>query len=164
MLTKQQIQTVKVAQRKLSLDDPHYRMILSRQGVTSCKDLTNDGFEQVMATLEEIGSSRTPPILITATPNYWRTKASSGGHRMAWMIHKLYADYLDLTAHVPEEELYKLSGLCSRFSAGRARNVDDMLSHEQFNLIEALKEVIAREQATAVPTPATPEQLEHVPF
>lgn len=166
MATPQQIKTIKTSQRKLALDDAHYRMILRTVGhVESCRDLDNAHYERVLATLEELGSQRTPPIQIGSTPDYWRTRASIGGNRLGWKIEALYANYLELTAHLPEEDLYQLFGLVAKCTGNRTREIDQMTSYEQYALVECLKGIIYRLEQESPPTPPSEqEHLEAVPF
>jgi len=150
-VTNEQIRTIKATQRRLTLDDASYRLILRNiGGVESCKALTNESFEQVMAFFEETGANRTTPLQIGSTPTYWRDKAASAGGRMAYKIHALFAVYQELTCHLPEEQQYKLPGLCENFSGNAHRAPEQLDSRQQWMMIEGLKKIIARiEQAAA---------------
>ena len=52
-----QLALIHVAKNKLALSDEDYRAILGQYGVSSSKELTMAGFEQVMAHMERLGFS-----------------------------------------------------------------------------------------------------------
>jgi len=139
-MTPQQIKFVKVAQRQLKLDDPTYRTILRNiAGVESCKDLTNETLEDVMSFFESHG----------LPGHYWTDKArqrGSGNPRMAHKIAALWQSYEEAAreSHLPPDRCYKLSGLVERISRRKTRNVAELNPREQWQLIEALKEIVER--------------------
>ena len=56
-----QLALIHVAKKELALSDEDYRAILGQYGVSSSKDLTMVGFEQVMAHLERLGFRNSRP-------------------------------------------------------------------------------------------------------
>jgi len=149
-MTRDQIIAIKSTQRRLGFDDAAYRLILRNVGgVESCKALSNEAFEQVMAFFEETGATMLPPIAVGSTPNYWRDKVATAGGRMAYKIHALFAVYQELTCHLPEDQQYKLPGLCAHFSHQAHRAPEQLDSRQQWTMIEALKKIIARFEESA---------------
>lgn len=138
MPTTQQFKLIHVAARQAGLDDGMYRMVLRNVGgVKSSKELTQAGFEDVMAVFEDCGFRE-----IGKPPTYWRDKVSIRGvfcgERMARKITELAA-----------EQGYALAGLCRRFSEGRVEGVDKLKPREAWKLIEMLKAVVDRTKHTA---------------
>ena len=161
-LSKLQLAAIHQAKARAGLNDAQYRTVLaSIAGVYSSKDLTNEQFEQAMATFEAYAEQRGKAI--GQDPSYWRTKLQAGGSRMSWKIAALYADYCEL--HPDDPSRYQLSGLIERVSGGRTRKVEFLVPREQWALIEALKKILAREgdggrPPSAVSVPADP----NIPF
>jgi len=155
-MTKDQIKLIHVAKGKVNLSEEQYRMMLRNLGnVDSCKDLTNETFEDCMAFLEDCGF----------LGNYWRnkviTRGSFASSRQVWMIQELHADYE--YACEPNGPHYELSGLAARCSDDRTRDLSRLTPAEAYGLIEQLKSMIARLDRT--PAPAIIDQpLEEIPF
>jgi len=127
MASKPQIIAVQTAKRALKLTDMAYRTILRNAGgVESSKDLTNEGFDQAMAVMEESGFQSHP-----SGPTYWRNKA--GGGRAAWLIRQLAA-----------ESRYDLAAQCLKFSDGRTDQPEQLTPQEAWKLTEMLKASNAR--------------------
>jgi len=138
MPTTQQFRLIHVAARQAGLDDGLYRLVLRNVGgVKSSKELTQAGFEDVMAVFEDSGFRE-----IGKPPTYWRDKVSIRGvfcgERMARKITELAA-----------EQGYALAGLCRRFSNDRVEGVDKLKPRQAWKLIEMLKAVVDRNQQAA---------------
>jgi hypothetical protein len=120
-MTPAQIRTIQTAKKALRLGDRTYRTILrnSGGGVESSKDLTRNGFEQVMATFEEMGFQK------EGDPNYWRDRITAG-HQLSKadrMRYKVNALDRELQAHLAagDVKFYSLPGIVSRDQRPRAR-------------------------------------------
>jgi len=130
--------------RKAGLDDPGYRLILRNiGGVASSKDLTQTGFDEVMASIEEAGE-----VSGIRIGTYWRDRlgrGASGTARMVHKIHALYASYEQLRDPV-ESTHYELAGLVKNSSRQRTSDPAQLTAREAWTLIEALKSIVAREE------------------
>jgi phage gp16-like protein len=134
MPTKAQIQIVQIARRQVQLNEPQYRMLLANvAGVQSTKDLTNEDVERVMDVMEGMGFEDSKH-----GAGYWGRKAARIGFaandRMIRKIETMAA-----------ETKYPLAALVHRFSSKRTDQVQQLLPREAWQLIEALKAIIARE-------------------
>lgn len=114
--------------------ESQYRLLLhNAAGVGSSKQLDNVGFEDVMATLEEMGFADRVHGLF-----YWRGKVNARGRRgNERMVFKILA--------LARESRYQLPALVGRFSAHRTEDVHQLTPREAWELIEMLKASIARE-------------------
>ncbi|HUO10075.1 MAG TPA: phage protein GemA/Gp16 family protein [Phycisphaerae bacterium] len=134
MPTPLELRLVHMACRQAGLEDAAYRLILrNAAGVESAKQLSQAGFEDVMAILEDSGFRHAgKPV------DYWRSKVarrgSIAGERMVWKIMRL----------VGQGCHYQLPGLCKRVSGDRVERVDRLTPREAYNLIELLKAVNER--------------------
>jgi hypothetical protein len=101
-----------------------------------------------MAFFEESGGGGFPG-------HYWQDKVKTRGNvateRMRWKISELLAHYEEIRGELPH---YEIEGLVARFSHDRTRKVTDVTPREAWQLIEALKAIIARVEDPA-PAPAT---------
>jgi phage gp16-like protein len=133
-LTNLQLRTVHIAAKQVGLDDQSYRVLLRNvAGVASAKDLDNVTFEDVMATLEDLGY-RDP----RKDGDYWRGKVARRGSQVnERMLRKIIS--------LAERQRYRLSALCRQFSGGRTERPDKLTPREAWNLIEMLKSAISRE-------------------
>ena len=134
MPTPLQHRLIRVAYRELSLNEAQQRTLLrSTAGVESHKDLTQAGFEDCMAVLEDLGFHD-----LHQSKTYWREKAAARGQycneRMAHKIERMAATCR-----------YELPSLCERFSEGVVRDVRKLKPREAWMLIEMLKAVEERE-------------------
>ena len=147
-MTPDQIKHIHVASTKAGLNRAQYEMLLRNvAGVESCKALTNTGFEDCMATLEDMGFPGT----------YWRDKIAARSNglanaRMVFKIAELYAEYLARLPNPDADSVYKLPGLIARGSHDRTRDARELTPREAWNLIESLKNILDR---TPIP-PSTP--------
>lgn len=136
MPTAQQVKLIQIARRQVGLDEPAYRMLLHNvAGVDSCKLLDNPGVEDVMAVMEDMG------FRMAGEPAfYWRGKVSARGsicgERMAMKINALCA-----------YTKFEAAGMAERMSKGRTRIVEQLGPREAYNVIEALKKMINRQDA-----------------
>ena len=133
MPTPLQLRLIHMAYRQAGLVEEHYRLILRNvAGVGSAKELSQSGFEDVMAVIEESGFQESGK-----PANYWRSKVSRRGvfcgERMANRI-------VSLAAGQP----YDLAGLCRRVSDQRVDRVDRLTPREAYNMIEMLKAMASR--------------------
>jgi len=156
-MTPDQIKAVKISQKKAGLDDASYRLVLQNVGhVESCKDLDNTGFEDVMATLEDRHGDGT----------YWRERVAARGRianpRQVHKIHELFNQYrAAAAARIAFTDQYKLPGLVRGHSNGATEDPARMRPWQAWNLIEALKKIIARttgSEDTAQPQVAVNQQ------
>ncbi|MGB7158158.1 MAG: phage protein GemA/Gp16 family protein [Tepidisphaeraceae bacterium] len=140
-MTSTQIQLVQIARRQLDLDEADYRQVLRDVGgVASCKQLTNEAMEDVMAHFEHMGFRMTGG----KPADYWRQKTFNRGIFVdARQVHLIR----ELSAQIPR---YTLPGMCLRFTHGRTDDVTKLSMKEAFNLHEMLKKAIARERASEV--------------
>ncbi|HVS73113.1 MAG TPA: phage protein GemA/Gp16 family protein [Phycisphaerae bacterium] len=145
-MTPTQLKIIHIAAHRCGFNDQQYRTVLRNVAqVESSKDLSNADFECVMAFFEESGYPG----------HYWRDKVKTRGNvateRMRWKISELLAHYEEIRGELPH---YELEGLVARFSHNRTRKVADVTPREAWQLIEALKAIIARVE-DAAPAPAT---------
>lgn len=127
MPTPAQLRLVHVAARKAGLNDAQYRTLLSNAGgVQSSRDLTQAGFEDVMAVLEDLGFADDKGA------TYWRDQVEARGQRgTARMVHKI--------RELATRSVYPLERLVERHSDGRTRDVEQLTPREAWRLIEMLK-------------------------
>jgi hypothetical protein len=96
-------------------------------GVESSKDLSQAGFEDVMAVLEDSGFSDS-----RQGGTYWRDKVRDRGQAgNARMVH--------LIRELAEKSVYPLDRLAWRQSGGRTEDVEQLTPREAWMLIEMLK-------------------------
>ena len=138
MPTPLQLRLIHIAYRQAGLAEEHYRLILRNVArVDSAKELTQAGFEDVMAGIEESGFQERGKAA-----NYWRSKVARRGvfcgERMANRIVSLAAG-----------QAYDLEGLCRRVSDQRVDRVNRLTPREGYNLIEMLKAMAGRVQEAA---------------
>src|SRR5437867_2629735 len=119
MLTKKQLQLIHVAKRQLRLDDDDYRAILrAKGGVDSSKDLSAQGFEDVMAQFEHMGFRNSSTH--GDVGDYWRKRQFHRGifanARQVRLIRQLAA-----------RQRYALDAVCLRMSKDRT-DVPEKLS------------------------------------
>lgn len=144
MISKEQIIALKTLQRRAHLDDAAYRLMLANvaNGATSCKELTQVQYEDVMAFLEDAAGG---------TDGYWRSKVLNRGtrasSRQVYMIHELYGNYVQAAANagVPEENQYKLEGLVRDRSGNRTLAAAGLTPSEAWRLTEQLKAIVDRQ-------------------
>jgi phage gp16-like protein len=134
MITKQQIILIHVAQSRVRLNELQYRTLLHNvAGVETCKDLDQAGVEDVMAVFEDMGFQD------KEGGNYWREKVrrrgSECGERMRRKIEAMAA-----------ETKYPLGALVHRMSNKRTDKVELLYPREAWQLIEALKAIIDRNE------------------
>lgn len=152
-ISPKQVGLVKAAQKRSGLEDPEYRLLLRNVAkVDSSKDLSQIGFEDVMATLEDVAESDN---------YYWREIVESRGDRCtsraAFLIKQL--------AGQPGGDRYgNLATLCHAHSEGRVMIPDKLTPAEARKLIEMLKAVVGREHPPTSPpssctSPAAPRHL-----
>lgn len=153
MISKEQIKALRTCVSRAGLDEPAYRLMLRNLAdVASCKDLSQIGYEDCMAFLEDQGGS---------TEMRWRTivatRGTLAGTRMVHKINELFADYERLAEAlgVPEPRRYKRPGLVENASAGRTNSPSGLRKHEAWRLIETLKGIIERHQPRALTTEVT---------
>lgn len=133
-MTKSQIILLQTARRQLRLDEAEYRLILRNVGgVDSCKDLSNQGFEDVMAFFEGRGFEYRGQ----ASVHFRRKLETRGRVADARQLHKI--------AELASQTQYKLPGLCLRFSDGRTDQPEQLAPAEAHRLIEMLKAVLNRQ-------------------
>lgn len=161
-MTKEQIRAIKAMQRRAQLDDPAYRLVLANvAGVTTCKDLDNAGFEDVMAVMEDWAAQREGD-----SGSYWRDKVarrgSRGTERMIWKIRELHGQYEELRGL--DDTHYELGGLAARVSKQRTSDLAQLTPRECWNLIEALKDIIERLSGADAPVGRPSNSLEPAPF
>jgi hypothetical protein len=138
MLTSLQLRLIHMAYRQAGLEEEHYRLILQNvAGVASAKQLTQAGFEDVMAVLEDSGfQERGQPA------NYWRARVAQRGVLCgARMAHKI--------AELAAGQAYDLAGLCRRVRGRRVGIVERLSPREGYELIELLKAVAKRREVPA---------------
>jgi hypothetical protein len=144
MPTPQQLRIIHAAARHTGLidaesDATRYRLLLKNVAdVETSKALTQAGFEDVMAVMEDMGYRHHH-----AGETYWRDKVgargSTCGERMLFKIEQLAA-----------RSRYELTALVLRHSGNRTERAAELLPREAWNLIEMLKAAAARE----APAPA----------
>lgn len=143
-ITPKQIQVVQTARRRLQLDDADFRELLRKVGSVrpdetghvSCKALTQKGFEAVMAHLERMGFKMRPG----QGGGYWRERQFRRrllcSDREAHLIRELAG----------RQERYPLGALCRRHSGGHTDQPEQLTAKQAHGLIEALKQINARER------------------
>lgn len=135
-MTPRQLQLIHFAIRKLGLSDREYRLRLGNVAqVDSAKFLDNNGFEDLMALLEEEGF-HTKGQPADYFRNKVRLRGTFCGERMAFRLREL-----------AESSGYDLGGLCARFSNHRTREVTKLNPSEAHKLAEALKAIHHRRDA-----------------
>lgn len=157
MLTKQQLQTIHITRRKLEkatgghFGRPEFDLVLlnlgnvrpDSGGAISSKNLTNAGFERVMAMLEEMLEKHVPTI-----GRYWRSiddRMRDGliSRRQQWEVAELLSELQR------RGQTYVGDGLARRMSNHRVEHVADLTKAEAIGLIEMLKVAIARQPEPA---------------
>ena len=143
-MTKDQIKLIHVAKGKAGLSEEQYRMMLRNLGnVDSCKDLTNETFEDCMAFLEDCGFPG----------DKWRNtvinRGSFANSRAVWFIRQLYIQYE--AAREPHEPYYNFRGLVGRMSKDRTFDPSRLTPAEAYKLTEALKQMIQRLACGEIP-------------
>lgn len=155
-MTNEQIKLIHVAARQVGLidqdgDAARYRLMLSNVGgVESSKQLTNEGLEDCMALMEDMGFSmqRERQIerasfmgvkgSIRPQSTYWRDRVARrsrfANSRMVWKILEL-----------AKEQRYELAAMCRRTSEGRVDDPEQLTPREAWNLIEGFKAIMDRE-------------------
>jgi hypothetical protein len=138
MLTGKEIGMVHLASNKAGLTREQYGLVLRNTGgVESSKDLSQEGLENVMAVFEDAGFRHAGK-----PSDYWRSKValrgSYCGARMERLLENLAA-----------RQKYDLAGLCRRFSGDRVCRVDKLTPMEAHRLANALRDIVAREEAAA---------------
>jgi hypothetical protein len=136
MLTTKQLRVIHVMRKDADLNDAQYRTVLrSVAGVSSSKDLDQEGFERTMAAMEGYGGD-------DRCGTYWRDRQAAReglcGERAFFKIRQL----------IPHQR-YSLESLVWRFSEGRSEDPRCLQPREAWNLIEMLKAVIERDPADA---------------
>jgi len=127
MPTPLQLRLIHIASRQIGLDEEQYRMVLlNAGGVSSSKNLTQAGYEDVMAVFEDTGFRQSGQ-----PANYWRMKVATRGwlcgERMVHRIRELAA-----------KQHYDLGGLCQRFSDGKVFQIERLSPRQAANLIQML--------------------------
>ncbi|MEI8197314.1 MAG: phage protein GemA/Gp16 family protein, partial [Phycisphaerae bacterium] len=95
-MTPDQIRMIHTASTRVKHNRAQYESMLRNVGgVETCKDLTNETFEDCMAFLEDCGFEG----------HYWRDKVAMRGSRastrMTHKIHAQFAEYQRRTAALP---------------------------------------------------------------
>lgn len=136
-MTNPQIRLIKMAVRQLGIDDADYRTALrSIAGVDSCKDLTEVGFEDVLAWLESCGWRDKD-----RSATHWRDlQANRSRFASSRQLHAIY----DLAQ---EMDPPLLAGMVRRMSGNRVDQPSKLRPAEAYNLIEALKAMRSRKPA-----------------
>ena len=135
-ITKHQVAVVQIAKSSVHLDDADYRMVLRNLGKVggerpSTKDLTQRGFEEVMAYFAGVGAK------VPGDPQHWLSKSQNrGSFADARQVHLIR----ELAAKQP----YGLDALCRWFSGNRAEDPSRLRPAEAHKLIEMLKKVVSR--------------------
>lgn len=137
--------------KKLDPAEANWRNLLrSVAGVTSTKDLSNTGFEDIMAHLEGFGF-----VDQVHGKDHWQNKVKLRGtfcgERMAYTI----TERIQSTPYANG-----LGGLCQRFSGGRTDQVTKLRPSEAYGLLEMLKDVIKRQGKAHDPFPITQSSLQ----
>lgn len=151
MLDQKQIRAIKCSQKKAGLNDPEYRNLLfETAGVTSCKYLSDDGYQAVMRALRDrmwpIGQTRptSPKFEPPQTPL----------EKKVWKLWYLICDYLPERERKPRY----LFGFIHRVVNDQSIQVLSDMNNKQFHkVIEALNQRLAQEIARA-------NQQEPAPF
>jgi phage gp16-like protein len=156
-MNPKQLKLIHIAKRDVDLNDEQYRTLLRNVAhVESSKDLTNTQFEDVMATLEDLGFSyeranHRSRATFTGSggscarveSTYWRDKVAARGRgtgeRVLWKINTL-------AAGLPID----LPGFCWNMT-GRTDDVKQLTGQEAYKLVEALKSMHDRQERKAAP-------------
>ena len=152
MPTKPQIQIVQIARKQCGLNEAEYRMILwNVAGVKSTTQLNNEDVERVMAIVESRGF-----IDSVRGAGYWAGKVARAGYAANdRMIHKIEA--------MAAETKYPLGALVHRMSNKRTDKVELLYPREAWMLIEALKDIVdrqeQRESEISIEPPAEPSAV-----
>lgn len=138
-ITKHQVAVVQIAKSSVHLDDADYRLVLRNLGNVggerpSTKDLTQRGFEEVMAYFAGVGAK------VPGDPQHWLDKSQYRGN---------YADsrQVHLIQQLASRQQYSLDALCRKFSGNRAEHPSKLRPGEAHKLIEMLKNVVERTPA-----------------
>jgi hypothetical protein len=140
-MTPKQIQLLQIARRQVGLDEERYRLLLKNVGgVDSCKDLTNEALEEVMAVLEDMGFVTT--FHGVENKDYWREKIRRRGH---------FADDRVIFRLVEQSKnaVYPLAGMVLRAAGGRTDDPKKLHPYEAANLLEAYRPIHRRKGAEA---------------
>lgn len=136
-MTRQQLAMLHIAKGKLQMEEADYRTLLRNVGglrgdKPSSKDLTQRGFEDVMAFFEENGA--------TGGGTYWRDIISRRGR---------FADsrQIHLIRSLAAQQTYPIAALCRNASNHRAICPERLSPREAAGLIEMLKSVVGRQSA-----------------
>jgi hypothetical protein len=133
-MTPLQLKILHIAKRDRGIDEADWRTILrSIARVQSSKDLTNAGFEDVMAYLEAQGY-RQPGKPET----YWRSRS---GQRER---EEVTSRQVHMIGALAREAGIGMEGFCRRMSNGQTDQPELLSYQEAYNVIEALKAIIAR--------------------
>lgn len=151
-MTPDQIKLIRIAAKKVGLNDAQYRMLLWNVAkVKSCLQLTNGGFEDVMAIFEQDGF-----VFDSSKPFYFRDKVFRRGE----LVNERVLRKIETLA-VINGQPYPLESMTLRMSRQRTRKTEELTPREAFNLIEAIKKIIERENpAEAVWLPALPVRID----
>lgn len=147
-----QVRLLQIARRAVGIDEPRYRILLHNvAGVESTKQLDNQGFEEVMAVLEDMGFTDR-----VHGAGYW---SRAGTRRMAWKVRQLCED-----GQRRGVMRYPLPALVERISQGETDRLERLGPRQLWSLIEALKDILAREvQRAAMPAPLLPPEPKSPP-
>jgi hypothetical protein len=139
-MTKDQYSVIHIAAKAVGLNESQYRTLLRNvAGVESSKQLDNARFEDVMATLEDLGFGARNGAGQSIPSVYWRNKVRDrGGQANARMIH--------LIRRLAPLQTYNLAGLVGKASGGRTGEVEMLYPREAWKLIEQLKAIVSREE------------------
>lgn len=144
VITKLQIQTIQIARRQVQqksggvFDEGQFRMALLNvggvrpdcNGRVSSKALDQAGFEQMMAMLEDMGFRD-----VSGKPDHWRSRVNGlATTRQVFEIKRLGA-----------ESRYSIESLCQRATGGKCTSPEQLTPKQAHGLIEALKNIGARE-------------------
>lgn len=100
-LSRKQLAVIHVAKTKLDIDDPQYRAALVQiGGVTSSKDLDQDGFDAIMGYFEYLGFAP----LMTKGPDYGKRPGMASFAQLEF-IRTLWAEH---TQHKADEDALNL--------------------------------------------------------
>ncbi len=181
-MTPAQIKNIHVAKNRIGMSDALYKIALHNVAhVTTSKDLTLQGYEDMMALMEDHGWRQCQPRSEPDAPlqfypvTYWRDiVARRGTFANGRLLHKITELY-ELYARDPEH--YSLGSLARTASSGRTDAPAKLSPREAHNLVELLKDKIAqapRQSGTealrpeVVPTPSSavpePEPSDALPF
>lgn len=153
MITAPQIKALRTTVSRAGLDEAGYRLMLKNLGdVDSCKQLTQETYEDCMAILEDQTDSK---------DIYWREKVRLRGtfanSRLVHKINELFSAYETAATAlgIPPDKQLKRPGLVESASGNRTNSPSGLTPHEAWRLIETLKAIVARARPFAAP-PAPP--------